>query len=68
MRGPENSFWFVWSLSFISVIWSSVEDCLYGAPQRSPEDTIAFLLFSAVIVLAYKRGRKHGKEDADGQN
>ena len=68
MRGPENSFWFVWSLSFISVIWSSVEDCLYGAPQRSLEDTIAFLLFSAVIVLAYKRGWKHGKEDAHGQN
>lgn len=68
MRAFENGFWFVWSLSFVSTIWSGVEQYLYGAPQRSPEDSIVFLLFSAFIVLAYKRGWKHGKEDADGQD
>ena len=68
MRAIENGFWLFWSLAIITILWGYAEVLIYGEVQSCDADSFAAYLFCAVIVLAYKRGWKHGKEDAHGQN
>lgn len=47
----------------IGFIWQGLEMIFYGEIQPRKVDDIIWILYTALIVLAYKRGFKHGIEE-----
>lgn len=59
----ENVFWIFWTYIMIGFIWQGLEMIFYGEIQPRKVDDIIWILYTALIVLAYKRGFKHGIEE-----
>lgn len=63
-RVVENVFWLIWTYLAIGFVWQALEMIFYGEIQPRRVDDIISLLYTGLVVLAYKRGLKHGADKA----
>lgn len=61
-RALGNASWLCLGFLMISLLWQALEMAFYGEVQPRKVDDIVGLMWSAFVVLAYKRGVRHGKE------
>lgn len=59
----SNVFLLLWFTIGISSLWETLEMIYYGEIQTRKVDTIIALVYMALLVLSYWRGRIHGLED-----
>lgn len=61
----ENVFWLFWTYIGIAFVWQALEMLFYGEVQPRKVDDIIEFLYTALIVISYKRGLKDGFEYYD---
>lgn len=57
-----NLFWLTVAIVLIGYIWQAAEMVSYGEIQPRRVDDLITVVWTIVMVLAYRRGYQHGKE------
>lgn len=57
----ENAFWLLITVLLIGFVWQAAEMIFYGEIQPRKVDDLMSVVWTVAVVLAYKRGYRHGK-------